>query len=216
MQWLSVTQMLQPWLHQRTDRRTVAGMADRQEWVLLAYRMPWEPSSPRITVWRRLRKLGAVQVVDGLVALPADARTKEQLEWVADQAVEAGGEATVWLARLSSARQERELPARVAAEVADAYDGDRRGGRVAPRRRGRAATHSRASAPGAAWYRVNATTSHRPPVTRRSPRCNALAELGRGRDVKWATRTGCHVDRCACRVADPTIRRPPCRVRVRR
>jgi hypothetical protein len=96
-------------------------MAGRREWVLLAYRMPREPSSPRIAVWRRLRKLGAVQIVDGLVALPADARTKEQLEWVADQAVEAGGEATIWLARLGSAKQERELAARMAAEVTDAY-----------------------------------------------------------------------------------------------
>ena len=91
------------------------------EWVLLAYRMPREPSSPRIAVWRRLRKLGAVQVVDGLVALPADARTKEQLEWVADLAVEAGGEATVWIARLASAGQERELESRMAGEATEAY-----------------------------------------------------------------------------------------------
>jgi microcompartment protein CcmK/EutM len=93
----------------------------KNEWVLLAYRMPRDPSSPRIAVWRRLRKVGAVQIVDGLVALPADARTKEHLEWVASDAVEAGGEATVWIARLTSARQERELAGRMAADVADAY-----------------------------------------------------------------------------------------------
>jgi hypothetical protein len=83
--------------------------------------MPREPSSPRIAVWRRLRRLGAVQVIDGLVGLPADARTREQLEWVADQVVEAGGESMVWLGRLASARQERELVERIAAAIAEAY-----------------------------------------------------------------------------------------------
>ncbi len=89
--------------------------------MLLAYRMPREPSTPRITVWRKLRRLGVVQVVDGLVALPADARTREQLEWVADEVIAADGEATVWLARLGSAGQERALAARMAASVAQDY-----------------------------------------------------------------------------------------------
>ena len=82
--------------------------------MLLAYRIPREPSTPRITVWRKLRRLGAVQVLDGLVALPADARTREQLEWLADDVLDAGGEATVWLCRLGSAAQERALATRMA------------------------------------------------------------------------------------------------------
>ena len=41
------------------------------EWVLLSYRLPREPSTPRIAVWRKLRRLGVAQISDGLVALPA-------------------------------------------------------------------------------------------------------------------------------------------------
>src|SRR5215210_6758334 len=96
-------------------------MAERVEWVLLAYRIPREPSTPRITVWRKLRRLGVVQVLDGLVALPADARTREQLEWLADEVLEAGGEATVWLGRLGSAAQERALAARMAEAIREEY-----------------------------------------------------------------------------------------------
>ena len=97
-------------------------MVERLEWVLLAYRLPREPSGPRVTVWRKLRRLGVAQVLDGLVALPADARTREQLEWLADEVVEAGGEAWVWLGRLGSASQERALAARMAEAVAADYE----------------------------------------------------------------------------------------------
>jgi len=90
-------------------------------WVLLAYRLPREPSTPRIALWRALRRLGAVQVLDGLVALPADARTREQLEWLADDVVQAGGEATVWLAQPGSAAQERALASRMQADVSEEY-----------------------------------------------------------------------------------------------
>jgi ChrB-like protein len=91
------------------------------EWVLLAYRLPREPSTPRVTVWRKLARLGVAQLLDGLVALPADARTKEQLEWIADEVIEAGGEATVWVGRPGSGQQERAMAQRMAAGVADHY-----------------------------------------------------------------------------------------------
>lgn len=79
------------------------------DWVLLSYRLPREPSTPRITLWRQLRRLGVAQLGDGLVALPADARTREQLDWAAEAAIEAGGTASVWLARPAIVADERAL-----------------------------------------------------------------------------------------------------------
>ena len=91
------------------------------DWVLLAYRLPREPSTPRIALWRALRRLGVAQILDGLVALPADGRTREQLEWLAELVIEAGGEATLWLGRPGSVAQERALAQRMQAAVGEEY-----------------------------------------------------------------------------------------------
>ncbi len=96
-------------------------MAPRLRWVFLAYRLPREPSTPRINLWRKLRRLGVAQVSDSVVALPLDARTREQLEWLADEVVEAGGESSLWLAEAASAAGERTLAARMAEAVAEEY-----------------------------------------------------------------------------------------------
>jgi hypothetical protein len=61
------------------------------------------------------------QLGDGLVALPADARTREQLEWIAEAVREADGTAGVWLARPASLAQERELATAMAAARAAEY-----------------------------------------------------------------------------------------------
>ena len=52
-------------------------------------------TTPRITLWRKLKKLGVAQLADGVAALPADARTREQFEWLAEEVVESGGQAGV-------------------------------------------------------------------------------------------------------------------------
>jgi hypothetical protein len=93
----------------------------RTQWVLLAYRLPREPSTPRSSLWRKLRRLGAAQVLDALAALPLDARNREQLEWLADEVVDAGGEASIWVGELDSSAQERELAGRMADAVAADY-----------------------------------------------------------------------------------------------
>jgi hypothetical protein len=91
--------------------------------VLLVYRLPREPSGPRLAVWRRLKRLGVAQLLDGLVALPLDSRNREQLEWVADEVVEAGGTPWLWTAQPSSPAQERELADGLRAAVAEQYRG---------------------------------------------------------------------------------------------
>lgn len=96
-------------------------MVDVGRWVQLAYRLPREPSAPRLAVWRRLRSLGVAQLLDGLVALPLDSRNREQLEWVAEEVIEHGGEATIWIAQPATAREERELAARMRQRIAGEY-----------------------------------------------------------------------------------------------
>ena len=96
-------------------------MAGKHPWVLLAYRLPREPSTPRISVWRRLRQLGAVQLGDGLVALPLTDDTREQLEWLAQFVDDAAGEASVWIAEATTACQHRELTTRMKDTVAADY-----------------------------------------------------------------------------------------------
>ncbi|MER7814902.1 Chromate resistance protein ChrB [Streptomyces sp. NPDC096153] len=87
----------------------MSGPDTERQWVLLSYRLPREPSTPRITVWRKLKRLGVAQISDGLIALPADARTREQLEWIAEEVTDFGGTATVWIAHPASAGDEQQL-----------------------------------------------------------------------------------------------------------
>ena len=78
-------------------------------WVLLAYQLPREPSTPRVSIWRKLRRLGVAQLMDGLVTLPHSARNQERLEWLAEEIREANGEATVWVGRPGSVDEEQLL-----------------------------------------------------------------------------------------------------------
>jgi hypothetical protein len=76
-------------------------------WILLSSRLPREPSRLRLAIWRRLKRLGAVLVHDAVWMLPADAKTREAFEWLAEEIEEQGGTAWVWEAVGLSAAQDR-------------------------------------------------------------------------------------------------------------
>src|SRR5215472_17940500 len=97
-------------------------MGRSDDWVLLAYRLPRVPSTPRSAVWRKLKRLGVAQLGDGLVALPADERTREQLEWIAEEVSDHRGEAILWLGRPADAPAEAAIITRMTSAIAAEYD----------------------------------------------------------------------------------------------
>jgi len=84
-------------------------MEKRTRWLILIYQLPREPSRHRVAVWRKLRTLGALYLQDGAVALPEDAVTREQLEWLQLRVREAGGAATLWEAKPATLSEEKAL-----------------------------------------------------------------------------------------------------------
>jgi hypothetical protein len=89
-------------------------------WLLLQHRVPTEPSVGRVTVWRKMKRLGAVLLQDATWALPATPWTREQLQWLAAEIVELGGEARVWEAQVAIGEDET-LVAHFQAQVDAAY-----------------------------------------------------------------------------------------------
>jgi DNA-binding transcriptional regulator PaaX len=83
--------------------------AHKVRWLILIYHLPREPSRHRVAVWRKLKALGALYLQDGVVALPEDAVTREQLEWLQLRIREAGGEATLWEALSNTVAEDRAL-----------------------------------------------------------------------------------------------------------
>ena len=86
--------------------RTDAG---KTRWLILIYHLPREPSRHRVAVWRKLKALGALYLQDGAAALPEDAVTREQLEWLQLRIQEAGGRATLWEALPNTVAENKDL-----------------------------------------------------------------------------------------------------------
>jgi hypothetical protein len=90
-------------------------------WVTLAYKIPREPSAARVSVWRKLKRLGAVSLQDAVWVLPETPRTKEQFQWLATEISELGGEVTFWVSELLFATSEEDLIRQFTDQVDDGY-----------------------------------------------------------------------------------------------
>jgi hypothetical protein len=62
-------------------------------WLLLIYTVPAQPSRKRATVWREIKKLGAVYLRDGVCILPEQPGTMSNLRSLANRIEEMNGQA---------------------------------------------------------------------------------------------------------------------------
>jgi hypothetical protein len=91
-------------------------------WVLLAYKVPPEPASKRIALWRRLKGMGAVYIQNGVCMLPKTDDHVRRLKMVENEVGEIGGQAVILETVALDRAQEEKVVTRFKAERDDAYE----------------------------------------------------------------------------------------------
>jgi hypothetical protein len=86
-------------------------------WFVLVYRLPTEPSAPRVAVWRALQRLPGDYLQDGTFVAPASDETELQLQILAHDIRNQGGEAS--LLHCDRVDDAKHLKSRLAASKVD-------------------------------------------------------------------------------------------------
>ena len=80
-----------------------------QSWLLFLYKVPHEPSSHRVYVWRKLKRIGALLLHDSVWALPVSSSSLAQFQELAGEIYKLGGDSLLWEARLAVGKQDEAL-----------------------------------------------------------------------------------------------------------
>jgi hypothetical protein len=96
--------------------------ADALRWVVLTWRLPSGSSTPRVTLWRSLRRLGAAVLTPGAAILPFRDDLLEQLDWLAQEVESLGGDAWVLPVLELSEREEARVREQMRAERQAEYE----------------------------------------------------------------------------------------------
>jgi hypothetical protein len=64
-------------------------------WLLLLYSLPTRKKTERVAVWRRFKKIGAIQIKTSTYLLPDNPPQYEHFQWLAQQIRDFGGDATL-------------------------------------------------------------------------------------------------------------------------
>ena len=70
-------------------------MITATSWLLLLFSLPTNRNTERVAVWRRLKKMGAVQIKTSTYLLPDEPAQYEQFQWLAQQIRDYEGDSTL-------------------------------------------------------------------------------------------------------------------------
>jgi len=90
-------------------------------WLLLTYKIPPEPASKRIAVWRRLKSMGAVYLQNGVCLLPRTDDHARRMKILENEIAEMAGDAVIPETVAFDRAQEDKVVARFKADRDDAY-----------------------------------------------------------------------------------------------
>ncbi len=90
-------------------------------WLLLTYKVPPEPASKRVALWRRLKSMGAVYLQNGVCLLPKTDGHARRLKMLQNDISEMGGDAVILETVALDRVQEEKVVGRFKAGRDDAY-----------------------------------------------------------------------------------------------
>ena len=90
-------------------------------WLVLTWRLSAASSTGRVATWRHLRRLGAVTLTPGAVIVPYSEQLLEQLEWIAEDIVQRGGDAYVLPVTELPEAEEEQIRRRISEERYEEY-----------------------------------------------------------------------------------------------
>ncbi len=70
-------------------------MSAPTKWLLLLYGLPTKRGTERVSLWRQLKKSGALALKTSASLLPDNSENNERFQWLAQQVRDAGGDATL-------------------------------------------------------------------------------------------------------------------------
>src|SRR6201985_2607765 len=90
-------------------------------WLLLTYKVPPEPASKRVALWRRLKGMGAVYLQNGVCLLPKTDDHARRLKMLENDIAKMGGDAVLLESIALDRIQGDKVVARFKADRDDAY-----------------------------------------------------------------------------------------------